>query len=73
MSQLKYFFKEFGKYPKIWQLKAVNNISTEQAKKVIQLAKRERLTEFQADNKIQVSARKSTNNNPESKTRGEKR
>ena len=29
------------------------------------------LTEFQADNKIQVSARKSTNNNPESKTRGE--
>ena len=28
-------------------------------------------TEFQADNKIQVSARKSTNNNPESKTRGE--
>ena len=27
--------------------------------------------EFQADNKIQVSARKSTNNNPESKTRGE--
>ena len=33
---------------------------------------RERLTEFQADNKIQVSARKSTNNNPESKTNGEK-
>ena len=29
------------------------------------------ITEFQADNKIQVSARKSTNNNPESKTRGE--
>ena len=28
-------------------------------------------TEFQADNKIQVSARKSTNNNPESKTKGE--
>ena len=28
-------------------------------------------TEFQADNKIQVSAGKSTNNNPESKTRGE--
>ena len=29
------------------------------------------ITEFQADNKIQVSARKSTNNNPESKTNGE--
>ena len=29
------------------------------------------ITEFQADNKIQVSAGKSTNNNPESKTRGE--
>ena len=28
-------------------------------------------TEFQADNKIQVSARKSTNNNPELKTKGE--
>ena len=28
-------------------------------------------TEFQADNKIQVSAGKSTNNNPESKTNGE--
>ena len=28
-------------------------------------------TEFQADDKIQVSAGKSTNNNPESKTRGE--
>ena len=27
--------------------------------------------EFQADNKIQVSAGKSTNNNPELKTRGE--
>jgi len=27
--------------------------------------------DFQADNKIQVSAGKSTNNNPESKTRGE--
>ena len=35
----KIFFKEFGQYPKIWQIKAVNNISTEQAKKVIQLAK----------------------------------
>ena len=35
----KIFFKEFGQYPKIWQLKAVNNISTKQAKKVIQLAK----------------------------------
>ena len=30
------------------------------------------ITEFQADNKIQVSARKSTNNNPESKTKGDK-
>jgi hypothetical protein len=30
-------------------------------------------TEFQADNKIQVSAGKSTNNNPESKTKGEQR
>ena len=30
-----------------------------------------KITEFQADNKIQVSARKSTNNNPESKTKGE--
>ena len=29
------------------------------------------LTEFQADNTIQVSARKSTNNNPELKTKGE--
>ena len=29
------------------------------------------LTEFQADNKIQVSAGKSTNNNPELKTKGE--
>ena len=29
------------------------------------------ITEFQADDKIQVSAGKSTNNNPESKTRGE--
>ena len=29
------------------------------------------ITEFQADNKIQVSARKSTNNNPELKTKGE--
>ena len=28
-------------------------------------------TKFQADNKIQVSARKSTNNNPELKTKGE--
>ena len=28
-------------------------------------------TEFQADNKIQVSAGKSTNNNPELKTKGE--
>jgi len=28
-------------------------------------------TEFQADDKIQVSAGKSTNNNPESKTKGE--
>ena len=28
-------------------------------------------TEFVADNKIQVSAGKSTNNNPESKTKGE--
>ena len=28
-------------------------------------------TEFQADNTIQVSARKSTNNNPELKTKGE--
>ena len=35
----KIFFKEFGQYPKIWQIKAVNNISTKQAKKVIQLAK----------------------------------
>ena len=32
----------------------------------LQPTPRERLTEFQADNKIQVSARKSTNNNPES-------
>ena len=30
-----------------------------------------KITIFQADNKIQVSAGKSTNNNPESKTRGE--
>ena len=30
-----------------------------------------KITEFQADNKIQVSARKSTNNNPELKTKGE--
>jgi hypothetical protein len=30
------------------------------------------ITEFQADNKIQVSAGMSTNNNPESKTNGEK-
>lgn len=30
------------------------------------------ITKFQADNKIQVSAGKSTNNNPESKTNGEK-
>ena len=28
-------------------------------------------TKFQADNKIQVSAGKSTNNNPELKTKGE--
>ena len=37
----------------------------------LQPTPRERLTEFQADDKIQVSAGKSTNNNPESKTRGE--
>ena len=30
------------------------------------------ITKFQADNKIQVSAGMSTNNNPESKTNGEK-
>jgi len=37
----------------------------------LQPTPRERLTEFQADNKIQVSAGKSTNNNPEFKTKGE--
>jgi hypothetical protein len=35
----KIFFKEFGQYPKIWQIKAINNISSEQAKEVIKLAK----------------------------------
>ena len=35
----KIFFKEFGQYPKIWQIKAVNNISTKQAQEVIKLAK----------------------------------
>ena len=35
------------------------------------IANKKILKEFQADNKIQVSAGKSTNNNPESKTRGE--
>ena len=33
------FFNQFGQYPKIWQIKAVNNISTKQAQKVIKLAK----------------------------------
>ena len=45
-----------------------------QALKQFQKLKRRRIsinTEFQADNKIQVSARKSTNNNPELKTKGE--
>ena len=37
----------------------------------LQPTPRERLTKFQANDKIQASARKSTNNNPESKTRGE--
>jgi len=36
----KIFFKEFGHYPKIWQIKAVNNISSEQAREVIKLAKK---------------------------------
>ena len=36
----KIFFKEFGQHPKIWQLKAINNISSEQAKEVIKLAKK---------------------------------
>ena len=35
----KIFFKEYGQYPKIWQLKAINNISSNQAKEVIRLAK----------------------------------
>jgi len=37
----------------------------------LQPTPRERLTEFQADNKIQVYAGKSPNNNPELKTKGE--
>ena len=40
-------------------------------KKLTKINKPKLITEFQADNKIQVSAGKSTNNNPESKTRGE--
>jgi len=35
----KIFFNQFGQYPKIWQIKAVNNISTKQAQEVIKLAK----------------------------------
>ena len=40
-------------------------------KKLTKINKPKLITEFQADNKIQVSAGKSTNNNPELKTKGE--
>ena len=40
-------------------------------RKITKINRPKIITEFQADNKIQVSARKSTNNNPELKTKGE--
>ena len=40
-------------------------------RKITKINRPKIITEFQADNKIQASAGKSTNNNPESKTRGE--
>ena len=45
--------------------------SSERKEDCFRIANKRILKEFQADNKIQVSARKSTNNNPESKTKGE--